>query len=106
MASTSTAAPGHQGVHAEPVRRRYETIEPGSDDRLERLPDECGEGGIGIPDVAASRDDDGAVVHLFDKRAVRFFGAVQRINLMAAGPLDDERIDFVVMNRAQHVLGF
>src|SRR4051794_8456392 len=106
MASTSTLALGHQRVHAEPVRRRYETIESRSDDGLERLPDECGEGGIGIRDVAASRDDDGAIVHLFDKSPVRFFGAVQRVNLMAAGPLHDERIDFAVMNRAQYVLGF
>src|SRR4051812_22275503 len=106
MASTATAALGDEGVHAGPVRRRYETIEPASDNGLERLPDECGEGGIGIRDVAASRHDDGAVVHLFDKSPVRFFGAVQRVNLMAAGPLDDERIDLTMMNRAQYVLGF
>ena len=52
------------------------------------------------------REDDGAFLHLFDEVAVRLLGAVQRVDLVAAGALDDQRVDLALPNRPQHVLGF
>ena len=52
------------------------------------------------------REDDGAFLHLFDEVAVRLLGAVQRVDLVAAGALDDQRVDLALPNRPQHLLGF
>ena len=53
-----------------------------------------------------AREDDGAFLHLFDEVAVRLLGAVQRVDLVAAGALDDQRVDLALPNRPQHLLGF
>ena len=49
---------------------------------------------------------DGAFLHLFHEVAVRLLGAVQRVDLIAAGALDDQGVDLAMPNRAQHLFGF
>ena len=104
--SASAAAPAEQGCHVVSVGRVHKPIEPAPDDGLEWLADERGEAGVRIQDVADAGQDEGALLHLLDKRAVRFFGAVQRVDLVAAWRLDDKRIDFAMTNRAKQFLGF
>ena len=83
-----------------------EPVDAAAHDRLERLAHQGGEAGVGVQDVAAPREDDGAFLHLFDEVAVRLIGAVQRVDLAAAGAFDDQRVDLAMLNRPQHLLGF
>ena len=87
------------------VRRVHESAELAAGDRLERLADERREACVGVQDVAAAGQDHGALLHLFHKVAVRLFGAMQRVDLIAAA-LDDQGVDLAMLNRAQHLFGF
>ncbi len=84
----------------------HESVEATASHRLERLADERREACVGVQDVAASRQDHGAFLHLFDEVAVRLLGAVQRVDLIAAGALDDQGVDLALPNRPQHLFGF
>ena len=84
----------------------HESAEAAADHRLERLAHERREACVGVQDVAAARQDHGAFLHLFDEVAVRLLGAVQRVDLIAAGALDDQGVDLALPNRAQHLFGF
>jgi hypothetical protein len=58
-----------------------------------------------IQDIAATREDHGALVHLFHEVAIRLLGAAQRVDLIAGGALDDQRVDLALPDRAHHLFG-
>src|SRR5204863_2859031 len=80
--------------------------DPARHDGLERLADQRREAGVRVQDLAATGEDDGAFLHLFDEVSVRLFGAMQRVDLAAGRALNDQRIDLALPDRSQHVLGF
>ena len=77
-----------------------------ADHRLERPPTSAAKALVGVEDVAARGEDDGAFLHLFDEVAVRLVGAVQRVDLIARVVVDEQRVDLAVPDRPQHLLGF
>ena len=75
-------------------------------DRLEALADQTGKPCVAVQNIAGLGEDDGALPHLLHELAIRFLGALQRVNLVAAWPPDDERIDLTFTKRLQRLLGF
>ena len=105
-AALPPTASRQQGLKCRPVGGVDESGHAAADHRLERLPHESREAGVCVQDVAATGEDDGAFLHLFNERAVRLLGAAQRIDLSAVGALDDQGINLALTDRLQHVLGF
>jgi hypothetical protein len=52
------------------------------------------------------REDNGALAHLFHEVAVRLFGAVQRVDLVALFAPDDQRIDVTVSKSLKRLFRF
>ncbi len=105
-AAAPSVAGAQEGLELVSVGRLHEPVDAAADNRLEWLAHQRREAGVGIQDVAATREDNGAFLHLFDEVAVRLVGAVQRVDLAAAGAFDDQRVDLALPNRPQHLLGF
>ena len=56
--------------------------------------------------VPSAAERQRALAHLFDHEAIRLVGAAQRVDLLAFGRADDERLDVPVADGVDRVLGF
>ena len=97
-AAAAAAAGQEKTLELALVGLAYEPIERTANDRLDGFVHHRREARVGVEDVAATTENDGAFLHLFHEVAVRLIGAVQRIDLASAGAFDDKGIDLARAN--------